>query len=227
MPWMTRWPGSFPLHVQRAHGARFVDVDDIEYVDFCLGDTGAMTGHALEAVSDAVTRQARLGLTTMLPTSDAQWVAENLAQRFGVPKWQFSISATDANRFVLRFARMLTGRPKVVVHDWCYHGTVDETLVILDVHGKTISRPGAIGPQVDPGLTQSTARSRLLASAQQNKLTMVGSATQNNSTLPNYENYTSLQGGGNYVAYLDAVPIDAGNLDFINYTTGQGDIDLE
>lgn len=81
--------------------------------------------------------------------------------------------------------------------------------------------------QVDPGLTQSTARSRLMASAQQNKLTMVGSATQNNSTLPNYENYTSLQGGGNYVAYLDAVPIDAGNLDFINYTTGQGDIDLE
>ena len=153
MPWMTRWPGSFPLHVQRAHGARFVDVDDIEYVDFCLGDTGAMTGHALEAVTQAVTHQAQVGLTTMLPTSDAQWVAQNLAQRFGVSKWQFAISATDANRFVLRFARMLTGRPKIVVHDWCYHGSVDETLVIRDAKGKTISRPGAIGPQVDPALT--------------------------------------------------------------------------
>ena len=153
MPWMTRWPGSFPLHVQKAHGARFVDVDDIEYVDFCLGDTGAMTGHALHAVAQAVTQQAQLGLTTMLPTSDAQWVAQNLAQRFGVSKWQFAISATDANRFVLRFARMLTGRPKIVVHDWCYHGSVDETLVIRDAKGNTISRPGAIGPQVDPALT--------------------------------------------------------------------------
>ena len=153
MPWMTRWPGSFPLHVQRAHGARFVDVDDIEYVDFCLGDTGAMTGHALHAVAQAVTQQAQLGLTTMLPTSDAQWVAQNLAQRFGVAKWQFAISATDANRFVLRFTRMLTGRPKIVVHDWCYHGSVDETLVIRDANGNTISRPGAIGPQVDPALT--------------------------------------------------------------------------
>ena len=150
---MTRWPGSFPLHVQRAHGARFIDVDDIEYVDFCLGDTGAMTGHALHAVAQAVTQQAQLGLTTMLPTSDAQWVAQNLAQRFGVSKWQFAISATDANRFVLRFARMLTGRPKIVVHDWCYHGSVDETLVIRDANGNTISRPGAIGPQVDPALT--------------------------------------------------------------------------
>ena len=153
MPWMTRWPGSFPLHVQRAHGARFVDVDDIEYVDFCLGDTGAMTGHALHAVAQAVAQQAQLGLTTMLPTSDAQWVAQNLAQRFGVAKWQFAISATDANRFVLRFTRMLTGRPKIVVHDWCYHGSVDETLVIRDANGNTISRPGAIGPQVDPALT--------------------------------------------------------------------------
>ena len=153
MPWMTRWPGSFPLHVQKAHGARFVDVDDIEYVDFCLGDTGAMTGHALDDVAQAVTQQARLGLTTMLPTGDAQWVAQNLAQRFGVAKWQFAISATDANRFVLRFARMLTGRPKIVVHDWCYHGSVDETLVIRDANGNTMSRPGAIGPQVDPALT--------------------------------------------------------------------------
>jgi glutamate-1-semialdehyde 2,1-aminomutase len=112
-----------------------------------------MTGHSVEALSTAVGAQLKRGLTTMLPTADAQWVANNLSQRFGLPKWQFAMTATDANRFVLRFARHLTKRPKIVVHDWCYHGTVDETLVVLDTDGRTVSRPGAIGPQVDPGLT--------------------------------------------------------------------------
>jgi glutamate-1-semialdehyde 2,1-aminomutase len=153
MPWMVRWPGSFPIVVDRAEGARFVDVDGVEYVDFCLGDTGAMTGHASEAVASALAAQARKGLTTMLPSPDAGIVAANLAGRFGLPKWQFCLSATDANRFVLRFARHLQRRPKVVVHDWCYHGTVDETLVVLDGAGRTVSRPGAVGPQVDPSLT--------------------------------------------------------------------------
>jgi glutamate-1-semialdehyde 2,1-aminomutase len=92
----------------------------------------------------------------MLPTKDAAWVAQELARRFGLPKWQFALSATDANRFLLRFARALTGKPKILVHDWCYHGTVDETLVIADSKGQTISRPGAIGPQVDPAVTTRT-----------------------------------------------------------------------
>ncbi|MEO8162823.1 MAG: transaminase, partial [Ilumatobacteraceae bacterium] len=153
MPWMTRWPGKHPIFVDRASGARFHDVDGNEYVDFCLGDTGAMTGHAHPAVADAISRQSRLGLTTMLPTADSIWVADELARRFGLPKWQFTLSATDANRFVLRLSRHLTKRSKIVVHDWCYHGTVDETLVILDARGRTISRNGAIGPQVDPSLT--------------------------------------------------------------------------
>lgn len=153
MPWMTRWPGAHPVFVSQASGARFTDVDGNEYVDFCLGDTGAMTGHALPAVADAICKQALQGLTTMLPTVDAVWVADELSRRFGLPKWQFALSATDANRFVLRYARHLTRRPKIVVHDWCYHGTVDETLVILDQHGRTVSRPGAIGPQIDPALT--------------------------------------------------------------------------
>lgn len=153
MPWMVRWPGSFPIVVDRAEGARFTDVDGIDYVDFCLGDTGAMTGHASETLATALADQARRGLTTMLPSPDAAWVAGNLASRFGLGKWQFCLSATDANRFVLRFARFLQDRPKVVVHDWCYHGTVDETLVVLDADGRTVSRPGAIGPQVDPSLT--------------------------------------------------------------------------
>ena len=157
IPWMTRWPGSFPLYVRRASGARFTDIDDIEYVDFCLGDTGAMTGHAVAEITQAISTQLSNGSTMMLPTQDASWVGEELTRRFGLPKWQFTISATDANRFVLRIARHLTQRSKILVHDWCYHGTVDETLVIADVNGQTISRPGAIGPQIDPALTTRVA----------------------------------------------------------------------
>ena len=153
MPWMKRWPGAFPISVQSAKGARFVDVDGIEYVDFCLGDTGSMTGHAVTEITDAISRQLSRGSTVMLPSEDSTWVGAELTKRFGLAKWQFSVSATDANRFVLRLARHITKRPMVLVHDWCYHGTVDETLVIADDQGKTISRHGAIGPQVHPSLT--------------------------------------------------------------------------
>ena len=153
MPWMTRWPGAFPVFVESAHGARFTDVDGIEYVDLCLGDTGAMTGHALPQVADAVEGRLRNGITTMLPSADAVWVGEELTRRFGLPRWQMAMSATDANRFVLRFARHLTGRPRIAVMDWCYHGTVDETLAVLDDSGAVAPRPGALGPQVDVAVT--------------------------------------------------------------------------
>ena len=153
MPWMKRWPGSFPICVANASGARFVDIDNHEYVDFCLGDTGSMTGHAVDEINSAIASQMAKGSTVMLPSEDASWVGQELSRRFGLPKWQFSVSATDANRFVLRLARQLTGKPKILVHDWCYHGTVDETLVIADENGETISRHGAIGPQVHPSLT--------------------------------------------------------------------------
>ena len=152
MPWMTRWPGAFPVFVDEAVGARFTDVDGHEYVDLCLGDTGAMTGHALPAVADALQDRARRGFTTMLPSSDAAWVGEELGRRFGPTRWQLAMTATDANRFVLRFARALTGRPKVAVMDWCYHGTVDETLAVLD-GDRVVPRPGALGPQVDVATT--------------------------------------------------------------------------
>jgi len=152
MPWMTRWAGSFPVFVDTATGARFTDVDGIEYVDLCLGDTGAMTGHALPQVAAAVAQRAATGITTMLPSEDAIWVADELARRFGLPRWQFAMSASDANRFVLRFVRHLTGRPRIAVMDWCYHGTVDETLAVLD-GDKVVPRPGAMGPQVDVALT--------------------------------------------------------------------------
>ncbi len=152
MPWMTRWPGAFPVFCDSAEGARLVDVDGLEYVDLCLGDTGAMTGHALPQVREALLRQAERGITTMLPSPDAVWVGEELARRFGLPRWQLAMSATDANRFVLRFARHLTGRPRIAVMDWCYHGTVDETLAVLE-DGHVVPRPGALGPQVDVAVT--------------------------------------------------------------------------
>ena len=145
---MTRWPGRFPLFFDTASGARLTDVDGIEYVDLCLGDTGAMTGHALPQVAEAIAERARAGITTMLPSADAIWVGEELARRFGLPSWQMAMTATDANRFVLRFARHLTGRPRIAVFDWCYHGTVDETLAVLD-GDRVVPRPGALGPQVD------------------------------------------------------------------------------
>jgi glutamate-1-semialdehyde 2,1-aminomutase len=149
MPWMTRWPGSFPLSVASAVGGRLQDVDGLDYVDLCLGDTAAMPGHALTAVSTAVAQRVAAGATSMLPSSDAAWVGEELTRRFWLPAWQLAISATDANRFVLRFARHLTGRPKVAVMDWCYHGTVDEALAVLSPTGEVVARPGALGPQVD------------------------------------------------------------------------------
>jgi glutamate-1-semialdehyde 2,1-aminomutase len=152
MNWMKRWPGGFPLFVEEAAGAHFVDVDGHSYVDFCLGDTGAMTGHAPHATVAALAHQAARGITTMLPTEDAIAVGEQLQRRFGLPFWQIAMTATDANRFVLRLARHATGRRKVLVFDWCYHGTVDETLGVLDA-GAVVSRPGDIGPPVDPALT--------------------------------------------------------------------------
>ncbi|GAB6985135.1 aspartate aminotransferase family protein [Nocardioides pyridinolyticus] len=152
MPWMTRWPGRFPLFFDSASGARLTDVDGIEYVDLCLGDTGAMTGHALPQVTSALAERASRGITTMLPSADAVWVGEELTRRFGLPSWQLAMSATDANRFVLRFARHLTGRPRIAVMDWCYHGTVDETLAVLDGDA-VVPRPGALGPQVPVSAT--------------------------------------------------------------------------
>ncbi|MGC4000893.1 MAG: aspartate aminotransferase family protein [Anaeromyxobacter sp.] len=152
MSWMVRWAGAFPLFVERASGARFTDVDGREYVDLCLGDTGAMTGHAPPAAVAAIQSQLARGLTFMLPTEDALAVSAELARRFGLPAWQIATTATDANRFALRIARHVTGRPRILVFSWCYHGTVDETFAVLD-GGRVVPRPGAIGPPVDPALT--------------------------------------------------------------------------
>ena len=152
MTWMMKWPGGFPVFVREARGASIVDVDGHQYVDLCLGDTGAMTGHAPAAAVEAIAAQATRGITTMLPTEDAAVVGEELRRRFGLPLWQFTLSATDANRFVLRIAREISGRPKVLVFNYCYHGTVDEAFVTLR-EGRPVSRSGNVGPALDPCLT--------------------------------------------------------------------------
>ena len=148
MNWMTRWPGDYPVFVERADGARFTDVDGNGYVDFCLGDTGGMAGHAPKVAVDAIAEQAAKGITLMLPTEDAAWVGREMARRFGVPYWQFCLTATDANRFAIRWARQITGRSKVVVHNWCYHGSVDESFATLDANGDVTEREGNVGEPV-------------------------------------------------------------------------------
>ena len=152
MNWMAKWAGAFPPFVREARGAEFFDVDGHRYIDLCLGDTGAMTGHSPSATVAAVEQQARRGITLMLPSEDAILVGEELQKRFGLPFWQFALTATDANRFSIRLARHITQRPKVLVFNWCYHGTVDESFLTL-TDGVAKARRGNIGPPVDPAVT--------------------------------------------------------------------------
>ena len=153
MSWMAKWPGAYPVFVENAKGARFTDVDGNTYIDFCLGDTGSMTGHSPDATVAAIREQVGKGITAMLPTADAEIVSKELAGRFGLPLWQFTVSATDANRHVIRYSRMITGRTKIIVIDRCYHGSVDETFATIDSSGKTIAREGNIGAPVSLDVT--------------------------------------------------------------------------
>ncbi|HEY2958375.1 MAG TPA: transaminase [Actinomycetota bacterium] len=158
MTWMNKAPGGFPVYLAQARGAKVIDLDGHHYTDFCLGDTAAMAGHSPEPVAWALQqRYAELGgATAMLPTEDAAWVGAELGRRFGVPLWSFSLTATDANRWALRLARLVTGRPKVLVFNWCYHGTVDEALATLGEGGQA-AREGNVGAPVDPALTTRVA----------------------------------------------------------------------
>ena len=153
MSWMTKWPEKYPLFVASAQGAHFVDVDGNEYIDLCLGDTGSMTGHSPQATVDAISTQLKRGMTAMLPTDDAVAVSSELARRFGLPLWQFTVSATDANRHAIRYSRLITGKSKIIVIDRCYHGSVDETFATLDGSGKTVVREGNIGAPVPLDMT--------------------------------------------------------------------------
>ena len=154
MSWMAKWPGAYPIFVESAHGAHFTDVDGNKYVDLCLGDTGSMTGHSPAPTVAAITEQMKHGFTAMLPTEDAVIVGKELTRRFGLPLWQFTVTATDANRHSLRYCRLITGKSKIIVIDKCYHGSVDETFATLDSSGNTIKREGNLGAPVD--LDQTT-----------------------------------------------------------------------
>jgi glutamate-1-semialdehyde 2,1-aminomutase len=153
MHWMRDWPMPVPLYVEGARDAVLTDVDGHQYVDFCLGDTGAMFGHSPPAVAGAIAAQSACGLATMLPSVEVGQVGERLAGLFGLPFWQLTQTATDANRAVLRLARMITARPRVLVFDGCYHGTVEETLAVMAADGATVPRPGQIGRAYDPART--------------------------------------------------------------------------
>ncbi len=153
MSWMAKWAGPFPVYVADAAGSHFTCADGHSYVDLCLGDTGAMSGHSPGPTVAAVRDQVGRGMTLMLPTEDAAVVGEEMTRRFGLPQWQFTLSATDANRHVVRYARHVTGRPKVLVANYCYHGSVDETLASLGPGGGVLPRRGNIGAPVPPSQT--------------------------------------------------------------------------
>jgi glutamate-1-semialdehyde 2,1-aminomutase len=155
MTWMNKTAAGFPLYLAEARGARVTDIDGHQYVDLCLGDTGAMAGHSPEPTVRAVSERFgdRGGATVMLPTTDAAWVGAELARRFDLPYWSFSLTATDANRWAIRLARAVTGRQKILVDSYCYHGSVDEALLVVDEGGAAVSRDGNVGAPVDPTVT--------------------------------------------------------------------------
>lgn len=152
MNWMIKWTGKYPIFISEAKGSRLTDVDGQTYVDFCLGDTGAMTGHGPRITTERLKAQLDKGFTTMLPIEELSFIGKELENRFYLPYWQICISATDANRFSLRIARSITKRQLAVVMNYCYHGTVDETLATVR-NGNVAPRDGNLGPQVCPSQT--------------------------------------------------------------------------
>jgi glutamate-1-semialdehyde 2,1-aminomutase len=151
MTWMNKSAGGFPLYLSKARGAHVEDIDGHDFVDLCLGDTGAMAGHSPEPTVEAVQKRfAELGgATAMMPSEDAAWVGAELTRRFGLPYWSFALTATDANRWAIRLARAVTSRPKILFHNYCYHGSVDESLIVIGPDGEATSRRGNVGAPVD------------------------------------------------------------------------------
>ncbi|WAC46810.1 aspartate aminotransferase family protein [Asticcacaulis sp. SL142] len=148
MHWMSDWASPIPIYAARAEGAKLWDVDGFEYDDFCLGDTPSMFGHARPEIARAIAEQAKNGMGFMLPTEAAVEVGELLTQRFGLSKWQVATTASDANRAVIRWARAITGRPKILIFDGCYHGMVDDAFVGLE-DGTPVMKKGLIGQVAD------------------------------------------------------------------------------
>jgi glutamate-1-semialdehyde 2,1-aminomutase len=165
MTWMNKTAAGFPVYLRSARGARVTDIDGHDYLDLSLGDTGAMAGHSPEPVVAAVHRRlADLGgASAMLPTEDAEVVGAELTRRFGLPRWSFALTATDANRWAIRLLRAVSGRPRVLVNSYCYHGSVDESLIVVDPDGRPASRAGNVGAPYDVTRTSRVAEFNDLA----------------------------------------------------------------
>jgi glutamate-1-semialdehyde 2,1-aminomutase len=165
MTWMLKLAGAFPLYLHSARGSTVTDLDGITYADFALGDTGAMAGHSPAPVVEAVQRRfAELGgASAMMPTEDGEWVGAELTRRFGATRWSFALSATDANRWAIRLVRALTGRPKILFHSYCYHGSVDESLIVVGPDGNGTAREGNVGAPTDVTATSRVAEFNDLA----------------------------------------------------------------
>lgn len=151
--WMNDWASPSAMIAEDGEGAVLTDIDDNTYDDFCLGDTPGMFGHGRPEIARAIAEQARRGATFMLPTTEAADVGGLLAERFGLPFWQTTLSASDANRAVIRWARAVTGKSVIVVFDGCYHGMVEDCFVELR-HGRTRPDAGLIGQVFD--MTRTT-----------------------------------------------------------------------
>jgi glutamate-1-semialdehyde 2,1-aminomutase len=132
MAWMDDLYDHPPVWVSHGNGSGFTDIDGHTYLDMYVADMSAFCGHAPRPVIDAVARRIKLGNQFLLPSEDAVAVAEHLTDRYGLPKWQFTLSATQANTEVIRLARELTGREIVLMFDGKYHGEGDATLVIQE-----------------------------------------------------------------------------------------------
>ena len=138
MAWMDYLYPSGPFVVAHAHGAYLTDIDGHRYLDMNLADTSMATGYGLDSVAEAVTRQFHNGSQMLIPTEETVELAEALADRFGLPFWQFTLAASNANTEAMRIARAKTGRYKVLMFDGKYHGMLDESLHYLD-HGRLVN----------------------------------------------------------------------------------------
>lgn len=150
--WMLDWPSPFPIVAASATGATLTSLDGQAFDDFCLGDTASMFGHSPPALASALTEQAGKGLSYMLPTIEGAELGDMLASMFGLPHWQVTTTASEANRAVIRWCRGLTGRSKILIFNGCYHGAVDDVFVDLR-DGLAVNRPSLIGQVQDLLLT--------------------------------------------------------------------------
>ncbi len=142
--WMRDWPSPVPIVAASAKDATLTSIDGQTYDDFCLGDTASLFGHSPPALAAALAKQAGEGLSYMLPTERSAALSARLAGMFGLPQWQVTTTASEANRAVIRWCRAISGRAKVLIFNGAYHGAVDDAFVDLK-NGQPVMRASLIG----------------------------------------------------------------------------------